>query len=511
MKKFSKNYLYYHFVADIFITLVVAFAFMDALILEDEAGNMLGWDLRALPFFILAMVAVYAVLILYRVLYLRFASYTLTENDVRVTRGVLFRKNSILEYCKMHAINKKQNIIQRLFGLAVITVDSGSANTAMTSEILIYEASAEADRLMAFLKAKKNGESVAEAQAPAEEVLCAEGGDLVLSSGKKLIYSLLNIASAALGTLTVIVLALVAYFCLVPVLYKLFAGEIFFVLVPALIVCLIVTVGISLFTFLVSILQSFIGFYNFRIRKTAKDLEISYGLLTRHENSFGFDRIQGVVIRQGLIQRLFGYATLTLEVIGYHEGGEDQQNKGVSMVGMLLPLCRAQEAAEILASLLPAYVPMEKKTRAVRYFPFISWSTLLIFSISALSAIPTLSLMYLLDAPAIALSIVSVLLAIGFAIAVGLRAFGAFLAYKTAGIAISEDRITVYGGGYQKRITTLMRRSLIAVEDVTTPLRARAGIYTLILHLRANALDNEVKVEMLDREAAEQLLSVLPD
>ena len=168
MKKFSKNYLYYHFVADIFITLVVAFAFMDALILEDEAGNMLGWDLRALPFFILAMVAVYAALILYRVLYLRFASYTLTENDVRVTRGVLFRKNSILEYCKMHAINKKQNIIQRLFGLAVITVDSGSANTAMTSEILIYEASAEADRLMAFLKAKKNGESVAAEQAPAE-------------------------------------------------------------------------------------------------------------------------------------------------------------------------------------------------------------------------------------------------------------------------------------------------------------------------------------------------------
>ena len=517
MKKFSKNYLYYHFVADIFITLIAAFVFIDALIVEDEAGEMIGWDLKALPFFILGLLAVYAALILYRVFYLRFASYTLTESDVRVTRGVFFRKNSILEYSKMHAINKKQNLIQRLFGLAVITVDSGSTNTSATAEILIYESAAEADRLLALLKAKKNGEEtsaedpLAAEQAPAEQVLCADNGELVFSSGKKLVYSLLNIASAALGTLTVIVLCLFTYFCILPLLYQLLLGEAFMVLIPVMILALIATVGIALCTFLASILQSFVGFYRFRIRKTAKDLEISYGLLTHHENSFGFDRIQGVVIRQGLIQRLFGYATLTLEVIGYHEGGDEQKNQNASMIGMLLPLCQAHEAADIIASLLPAYVPLEREARAVRYFPFISWSTLVIAFITALSATFVLPLMYFLEAPSIALSIAGVLLAVGFVIAAGLYALGALLAYKTAGIAISEDRITVYGGGYQKRITTLLRRSLVAVEDVTTPLRARAGIYTLILHLRTNALANEVKVQMLDREAAEKLLSALPD
>ncbi len=511
MKKFCKNYLYYHLVADIFIVLVAGFAFIDAILLENEEAEVIGVNPRAIPFFILALVALYAVLILYRVFYLRTASYTLTEGEIRVTRGVFFRKNSIVDYKRMHAINKKQNIIQRLFGLAVLTVDSGSTNTSGAAEILIYETSAEVDRLVAELKAKKNGEAEVPAAQASEQVIEAAGGDLVFTSGKKLIYSLLNIASAAFTMAVIVVLALFAYFCLIPVLYDLLSGGVLFLLIPALAIALLVTAGISVLTFIVSILQSFLGYHNFRILKNASDLEISYGLLTRHTNTFGFDRIQGVVVRQGLIQRLFGYATLTLEVIGYHEGGDEGQNQGVSAVGMLLPLCRIDEVEAILSSILAPYVPLNKDTSAKRYFPFISWSLLLIGAISALAALLPLSLMHLFGAPARALAIVRILLLVGFVIAAGLRAFGAFLAYKNAGLAISDDRITVYGGGYQKRVTTLLRRSLVAVEDVTTPLRARAGIYTLILHLRTNAATNEVKVEMLDKEAVARLYGILAD
>ena len=510
MKKFCKNYLYYHLIADILIALVAGLAFIDAIFIEDEAGEVLGVDMRAVPFFIAALVVLYAVLILYRVFYLRTASYMLTENEIRVTRGVLFRKKSIVDYKRMHAINKKQNIIQRLFGLAVLAVDSGSANTSTTAEIIIYETTAEVDRLLAELKARKNGESV-EAAAPAEEVVAADGGDLVFSSGKKLMYSLLNIGSALLTMVTVILLALITYFCLVPVLYDLLVGGIFFPLLTALVIALIVTVGIAICTFLGSILQSFVGYHDFRIKKNATDLEISYGLLTRHTNTFGFDRIQGVIVRQGLIQRLFGYATLNLEVIGYHEGGDEGNNQSISAVGILLPLCHIDEVESILVQLLAPYVPLKKEVSAKQYFPFISWSLLLIGAITALTWLMVLPTMRLLAAPAVACAIVRILLLCGFAIAAGLHAFGAFLAFKNAGLAVSEDRITVYGGGYQKRVTTLLRRSLVAVEDVTTPMRARAGVYTLILHLRTNAATNEVKVEMLDKASVDRLLAVLED
>ncbi len=511
MKKFCKNYLYYHLLADIFLVAVFALAFVDVILIENDLGEVVGVRTAALPFFVLGVLLVYGLLILYRALYLRTAGYMLTESELRCRRGVLFRKNSILECRRMHAINKKQNIIQKLFGLAVLTVDSGSANTSGTAEIIIYETTATVDALLLELKARKNGDAPTEkTDEQATEVLASKGGDFVFSSGKKMIYSLLNIASAAFTMLLIGFFALVVYVSLIPILKDLLEGSAFLVLVPALVIALIVLVGISVLTFITSILQGFIGYYNFRIVKNANDLEISYGLLTRHTNAFGYNRIQGVLVQQGLIQRLFGYATLRLEVIGYHEGGDEQNNAGAA-VGMLLPLCHIREVESILEKILPSYIPEKKQTAAKKYFPFISWSTLLITAITALVALLSLSLMHLFGAPARALAIVRALLALGYGITMAIRLFGAFLAYKNAGLAISEDRITVYGGGYQKKVTTVLRRSLVAIEDVTTPMRARAGIYTLILHIRTNAATNEIKVEMLDRTSAQKLKELLPD
>ncbi len=511
MKKFCKNYLYYHLVADILAVIVYAFAFIDVLWIEDDLGEVIGVRTQAIPFFILGALLVYGLMILYQVLYLRTSGYMLTETEIRVRRGVLFRKNSILEYRRMHAINKKQNIIQRLFGLSVLTVDSGSANTSGKAEILIYEKSEVADVLLAELKARKNGEAptAQEAEQPTE-VLSSKGGDFVFSSGKKMIYSLLNIASAAFTMLLIGFFALVVYVSLVPILKDVLEGGAFFILVPALVISLIVLVGMSVLTFIVSILQGFIGYYNFRILKNASDLEISYGLLTRHTNTFGYNRIQGVLIRQGLIQRLFGYATLHMEVIGYHEGGDEKNNAG-SAVGMLLPLCHIREVESILSLLLPAYVPVKKQIFAKKYFPFVSWSALFTVAVTALVALLALSLMHLFGAPERALAIVRLLLLLAFLIVMAVDAIGAYLSYKNAGLAICEDRITLYGGGYHKKVTTVLRRSLIAIEDVTTPMRARAGIYTIVLHIRTNEATNEIKVEMLDKEAVETLRSLLPD
>ena len=510
MKKFCKNYLYYHLVADILAVIAYAFAFVDVLLIEDDIGEYVGIRTEAIPFFILGALLVYGLVILYQVLYLRTSGYALGENEVRVRRGVFFRKNSVLEYRKMHAINKKQNIIQRLFGLAVLTVDSGSANTSGNAEILIYETTAEAESLLQVLKARKNGEAVPESASAEESVLSSKGEACVFSVGKKMVYSLLNNATAAFSMLWISLIALSLYACLVLLLKDAFAGSAVAFLVQILNVALIVFIGLEVITFIVGILQGFVGYYDFRITKNASDLEISYGLLTRHTNTFGYNRIQGVLVRQGLVQRLFGYATLNLEVIGYHEGGDDKNNKS-SALGMLLPLCRIREVESILSSLLPAYVPVKKQASAKKYFPFVSWSLLFITAIFALAALLSLSLMHLFGAPAGALAIVRLLLLLAYLTVAAVRAIGGYLSFKNAGLAICEDRITVYGGGYQKKITTVLRRSLVAIEDVTTPMRAKNGIYTLILHIRTNAETNEIKVEMLDKASVDALRSLLPD
>ena len=255
MKKFCKNYLYYHLVADILAVVLYALAFIDELLTEDDLGAVTGVKNEAIPFFILGALGVYVLIILYQVLYLRTSGYALTENEIRVQRGVLFRKNSILEYRKMHAINKKQNIIQRFFGLAVLTVDSGSANTSKTGEIVVYEKTEIVDALLLELKARKNGEVFKEeTKEPSAEAFSSKRGDFVFSSGKKMAYSLLNIATAAFAMLLICFLALLVYVSLVPVLKDILAGGVFYILVPALMIALAVLVGMSVLTFVASIL-----------------------------------------------------------------------------------------------------------------------------------------------------------------------------------------------------------------------------------------------------------------
>lgn len=50
-----------------------------------------------------------------------------------------------------------------------------------------------------------------------------------------------------------------------------------------------------------------------------------------------------------------------------------------------------------------------------------------------------------------------------------------------------------------------MARNLIAAENVTTPLRKKAGITSLVMNLKTNALSNEIKVHIQDDKLSEEM------
>lgn len=59
-----------------------------------------------------------------------------------------------------------------------------------------------------------------------------------------------------------------------------------------------------------------------------------------------------------------------------------------------------------------------------------------------------------------------------------------------------NGKITAYYGGFTKNVTVFKAKNLIAAENVTTPLRQKAGITSITMHLKTNALSNEVKVHI---------------
>ncbi len=504
MKRFDKGYIFSSLLSDLFSSFVIVFIFLKDFFLSDEANPE---DIAAAtPILVIAFAIVYICFIAYRVLYYKASGYELTEKEIKCNRGVLFRKRSVLDYKKIHAINKKQTLFHSIFGIAVLTVDSGSTNTSHQAEITIIEKAKIVDALLDELNALKEG-GIRAAVETKEEVLLSDKDSLYrFTSKKKMLYTLINIVSTAFFTAFFGVLAIITI-GICKLLLQLDAlgtwGQYFLFAV-------LITVGamllFSVVSFVACMIHSFVGYHNFTITKRGSDIQISFGLFERHTNTFSYDRIKAVKITQSLVQRMLGFASIKLEVIGYTN---DNQNDNNADIGVLVPFCKYDEIGEILGKVLPDYVPDEKQTKSVSYFPFISWFALtlgIIMVVVLLQA--TLPMLILNVSSTIVAAVAFAILGLGSIIFV-IKALSAILDYQNSGISINNGKITAYYGGFTKNVTVFMAKNLITAENVTTPLRQKAGITSLVMHLKTNALSNEIEVQIQNHEISGELEELL--
>lgn len=510
MKRFDRGYIFYHLLTDFFISLFFVFYFSTEFlfVIEDETEEITAINFSAIPYAILIFAVVYLIFTIYRILYQRFSGYELSERDIKCRRGVLFKRSSMLDYRKIHAINKKQNIFQKIFGIAVLTVDSGSANMGHKAEIAVIEKIAIVDSLLEELHVLREGgeRKVGEEKAP--EVVLAEGDPLYkFATPKKFLYSLISIATSAFFTGVYTLVSLLLMGICKEILKLDFLGTLGQYAMWGAIILLSAMILVSVFAFIGTIIQSFIGYYNFKIEKRDNDIIISFGLLERHTNTFSYDRIRGVKITQGLIQRALGFAEIKLEVIGYMT--ESDNNSAVTL-GVLVPFCKYSEIPEILGKILPEYNPAERQTESPRLFPHLSWFTLILGIVTALVTMSAVVPMAMLGVEGWIIGLVSSIIGIT-AIIIFLSKLGsALLARKTAGVAIEDGKITVYNGGYIKQITVMKSRDLSSVEAVATPMQKKAGISCATLHMRTNALTNEVKVMHQSEETVKKIKEFMP-
>ncbi len=505
MKRFDKGYIYSFLLSDLFSSFVILFILLKDLFIGEDAS--FEEFCEALPILAIVYLVVYLCFIAYRIMYYRTSGYELTEKEIKCNRGVLFRKRSVLDYTKIHAINKKQTLIDRIFGVAVLTVDSGSTNTSHQAEIIIIEKAATVDALLKELNALKEG-GVRTAEPEKEEVLLSPEDSLFrFTSKRKMLYTLINIVTTAFFTVLFSIFAMivlgVGMFLLQLEIWGNWVDDLIFLIIISVLVMLL----LSIISFITSMLQSFIGYHNFTITRQGQNIQISYGLLERHTNTFSYDRIKAVKISQGLVQRMLGFAVIKLEVIGYTlETGDDNNNADL---GVLVPFCKYDEIGELLGKILPDYVPEEKQTKAVSYFPFISWFACILAIVTGTVLLSMVALMLVFQAPygmIIGFAFAGIIVAM---VILMFKVCSAAFSYHNNGLAATPGKITAYYGGFTKNITVFLTKNLIAAENVTTPMRKKAGIVSLVMHLKTNAASNEIKVHIQDEELSESLEEML--
>ena len=496
MKHFSKKIIPYFILRNALICLglfalfVVEFQ-LDEEVTLDETAVFTKYAL------IIAIVG-FVVLSVYRYLYYKTSGYKLTDTQVICTIGVLFRKQSFVEYERIHAINKKQGLIQQMFNLATLTIDSGSTNTAHTAEIKIIEDVSLIDELVDKIKKYQNKEVT-------EEVVQEEktvNNIYKFEKNRKLSYCLLNISTVGFSMLIVY-----AILFLIDGALRLTAQAFDFITFEVLSFLLLALAITVVLTFIGSVISVFIGYYDFTLKKTPDSININYGLFEKHSNTFSYKRIKSVRIHQSLIKRIFGYAELTVDVIGYGEVSSDE-SKEKELKGVLVPLCKLNEVNDIIKEILPNYVPDEKEHKSISYFAYTHIPFIFISIFTGITLLFTnIYLLYLkLNNYALITSVVICLVYILITLLlVIIQAFH----YHNHGLTIKDHKITLYRGGLIKETVVILKENLISIERETTKHRAKKGIYTYIIHYKNNNAKNTIKVKNLSKELEQELIDLL--
>lgn len=247
-----------------------------------------------------------------------FTSYAVTDTELRIRTGLLFRRVAHIRLDRIQAVDVGRPLLARFAQVAKLKLDV--VGTEAKDE-LAFLGEREAVALRAELLARAAGmapDAAPEAgEAPSHELLRVRSRTLIIG------LLLVGGSWAALAAAVVF-----------PPLVYLASRSVW----PALAVALPLLGGVW-----ASSLGRFLTEYDWTVAESPDGLRIDHGLLDREHATVPPGRVQYVRISEPLLWRRRGWVRVELEIAGA------AKDKG----GVLLPVATREDAARVLARVLP--------------------------------------------------------------------------------------------------------------------------------------------------------------
>ncbi|PSP85308.1 hypothetical protein BRC96_02865 [Halobacteriales archaeon QS_6_64_34] len=315
--------------------------------------GVLGLPAGAAPLVVPALALVVGGFALAR--YYRF-TYEIEGDTLRVESGVFARQSREIPLGRIQNVDARQGILNRLLGLSVVAFET--AGGAATEATLDAVDGAEAERLRRLVqrrgKATDRGTELTSAEANGADEseteqstgVAADPSDgpdteelFAFSTRDLLTYALVSVRPAAP------VLLLVG----LPLGFDILAGVLRFNLGlvgggsslslsvlgafgPPRLVALVALVGLQFLVaaLVLSVALTLVEYYDFTLVREGEDLRYERGLLRRYSGTIPLSKVQTVSIRENVVMRRFGFATLAVETAGY-SGGNGESGQGVAV------------------------------------------------------------------------------------------------------------------------------------------------------------------------------------
>lgn len=378
--------------------------------LSDTAGQALPVVLVAL----LGLAAIYGLVAALHAWSWRHMGYRFDAREFSFFSGIFSKKRVHVPYVRVQSVNHRAGIMQRIFGVCTVTVDTagGAANKQVRipyvglgtferirAELFCRKAAVQAgceDRLTYHAPAGQDARKQAgapqrptadhapvppttsapvppgtsarpasssnvldEAAAPVIDWRGAFGGATPTAEQPAFRYGLTN-AELVLASVshTSTVGALVAFVIAAVELIALFGG------MGALFLPAVLTV--AALGWAAGVARVMLTYGGFTAQRTGTHIQVEYGVLRRRSSGIDVARVQSVVVRQSFVRRLLGYCEVSLGRVDATDsdgaGDADQLNPG----GLLVhPFVKTDRVQELVDGLLPEFADRPQETDRV--------------------------------------------------------------------------------------------------------------------------------------------------
>lgn len=356
-----------HFVSKAYIPLMLARGFWTALLIAVLAAINILRDIDEivqyvrvpnLPLLVVGglILIMAAMAVVIWISYKRL-TWEITDEEIHIYKGILVKKKSHIPFRRIHSVNIEAKILDRIFGVVTVKLDTaaGSSDSSDAKIPALRLSTAEALRSEIFTRKQaavngttaetiKGGGNVLDPlQKENDGIRGVFAGDPNMDMTPEAEYRLTNKELVLLcisnGKAFAIIFAFLFFIyqgiSTLEDFNEGMANEAEKVVDNVASLGPIVIAFIFLVAMIISLIISFVTraltYGNFVARRYSERIEISKGLLQKKSTGVAVERIQTLKIEQGLIQRILGYAEISLETASAISvsSNDQEQNTGV--------------------------------------------------------------------------------------------------------------------------------------------------------------------------------------
>lgn len=263
---------------------------------------------------------------------------SIDDDIITIERKTLMSKKNSIGIKNISNVNTEQNLFEMLIGTCKVKLDTNSLSTANETDVQIVLKKTEAEQLRKQLLQRINELNAGEVK---EEVVDDLQEYDIVTEYKEIFMN--GIYSLNFTTILIFIGSMIGMVELVKEGIR--SGDILYSLLSG--IGGIATLFVLIFTCLSSIIKGFIQMYGFRATREKDKIYLNYGLFRKVNYTIPVDKINGIVVKQTLIARIF--RRYSVELINVGMG--DNEKAAVSFIFYT----KREKVDEIMAKLLPEF------------------------------------------------------------------------------------------------------------------------------------------------------------